>query len=192
MDNKETDTKKNSKSSPLPQPPEQTEKSPRKNGEKVVIKSGFQKTIQTIGIGLLLLLAGFITCTLVFYLPTVEELREAQSKIERLGDIETQLNNLQKDYDLVNKKISIYKTISDASLLDTALSRKDSTRISQQLRYIEEDLGNLMIPEFPEVTNRLQSQYKKIESQAVSDPETAWRELQTFLNDLLLLADNIK
>jgi hypothetical protein len=152
--------------------------------------SKFEALITKIGVWLLFLLIGALAVTLALYLPTLTRLNKAQAEVERLTEIETQYNELLPEYGLAKAQSAVYKTISDASLLHTALIENDSTKADQQMRYVEDDLAALNIPEYPEILQRLQSQFNKIKS--ASTNAAALSELDEFYKDLLLLADNLR
>jgi len=148
--------------------------------------------LQKIGLSLLFLLIGALAVTLALYLPTASQLREVQAEAERLSSIEEQYAALQEDFSRVSRQSEIYKTISSLGLLEAALLSEDSTRINQQLRYVEDDLNRLESDDFAEVQQRLMSQFNKVKSSAISNPPSAVNELHTLLNDLLLFADTLK
>ena len=100
--------------------------------------------------------------------------------------------NCRSDYTKTKEQAGVYKTISDTSLLEVALRANDPTKASQQLRYVEEDLNAMQIAEFPEILQRLQSQFQKIKSSAAGNSTKALEELGEFYTDLLLLADNLE
>lgn len=154
--------------------------------------SKFQKFIRTAGLALLSVLIGMLVITLVLYLPARSDLNTARSELERLSEIEAQYNSLQEKSTLMEKQVSIYKLISNTGVLESALNEGDSTRVSQQLRYIETDLEQLSVPDFPEVVEHLNQQFSQVRAAAISDPQAALDENRIFLNDLLLLADNLE
>lgn len=152
----------------------------------------FETFAQKIGLWLLFLLIGALAVTLALYLPAQSKLNKAQAEVERLTEIETQYNELLPLYGMVRSQAVVYKTISDASLLRVALVENDATKVTQQLRYVEDDLALLADAEFPEILQRLQSQFAKVKSAASTDKTKALTELDEFYKDLLLLADNLK
>jgi hypothetical protein len=152
--------------------------------------SKFETLITKIGVWLLFLLIGALAVTLALYLPTLTKLNRAQTEVERLTGIEAQYNQLLPEYELAKAQSAVYKTISDASLLRTALLENDTTKANQQMRYVEDDLAALNIPEYPEILQRLQSQFNQIKS--ASTNAAALTALDEFYKDLLLLADNLR
>jgi len=152
--------------------------------------SKFESLITKIGVWLLFLLIGALAVTLALYLPTLTRLNRAQAEVERLTEIETQYNQLLPKYELAKAQSAVYKTISDASLLRTALLENDTTKTDQQMRYVEDDLAALNIPDYPEILQRLQSQFGKVKSATTNAASLS--ELDEFYKDLLLLADNLR
>lgn len=145
-----------------------------------------------VGTWLIFLAGGALAVGLVLYLPARSDLNQARTEIERLEEIERQYNDILPRYELTQAQSIVYKTISDMILLREALSGEETTRVSQQLRYVEDDLNDLVIEEYPEILPRLQSQFNKIRSSSSADPDQALEELEDFFNDLLLLADNLE
>lgn len=162
--------------------PKQENKSPSK----------IETLAKKIGTWLLFLLIGALVVTLALYLPAQSKLTKAQAEVDRLAEIETEYNELLPRYELAQAQTLVYKTISDASLLREALVAGDTTRVNQQIRYVEDDLNELTIEEYPEILQRLQSQFSAIRNAAPGNPEQALEELDIFYNDLLLLADNLE
>lgn len=152
--------------------------------------SKFEVMTKKVGLWLVLLLIGALAVTLALYLPTLSRLNNAQTEVGRLTEIETQYNKLLPEFELAKSQSAVYKTMSDASLLRTALLENDITKADQQVRYVEDDLAALNIPEYPEILQRLQSQFNKIKS--ASTNAASLSELDEFYKDLLLLADNLR
>jgi len=148
--------------------------------------------MQKVGLSALFLLIGMLAVALTLYLPAASKLREAQAEVERLSAIETQYITLQEEHVGVRRQASIYKTISSLGLLEAALLGEDRPRISQQLRYVEDDIQRLEAEGFSEVQQRLMSQFNKIRDAALRDPQAALNELRVLLNDLLLFADSLQ
>jgi len=144
-----------------------------------------------VGYSLLFLIVGMLIVALALYLPTRSDLTKAQNELVRLSEIESQYNELQKDYANLEKRTQVYKLISDSALLEPALLQQENTRVSQQLRYMERDLSQLEIPNFAEVKERLESTFSKIQQASTSDLKSARETLQIFISDLLLLVDNL-
>ena len=153
--------------------------------------SAFQSFATKVGLYVLFLALGALAVTLALYLPTAGKLTKAQAEVERLTAIEAQYTELQADYSKVKEQAGVYKTISDTSLLEVALTGKDTTKANQQLRYVEGDINALQITDFPEILQRLQSQFLKIKTNASGNQPKALEELGKFYTDLLLLADNL-
>ncbi|MDP2965501.1 MAG: hypothetical protein Q8N39_05605 [Pelolinea sp.] len=154
--------------------------------------SDFQSFVNKVGLSLLFLALGALAVTLALYLPAASKLNKAQAELGRLTDIETQYTELQANFSQVKEQASVYKTISDTSLLEVALTGNDITKVNQQLRYVEEDLNAMGIADFPEILQRLQSQFLKIKTNASGNQQKALEELGKFYTDLLLLADNLE
>ena len=154
--------------------------------------SAFQSFVNKVGLSLLFLALGALAITLALYLPAANKLNKAQAELGRLADIETQYTELQSNYSKVKEQAGVYKTISDTSLLEVALTNNDTTKANQQLRYVEEDLNAMQIADFPEILQRLQSQFLKIKTSASGNQQKALEELGKFYTDLLLLADNLE
>jgi hypothetical protein len=152
--------------------------------------SKFESLVKKVGLWLLFLLIGALAVTLALYLPAQSKLAKAQVELERLAAIEAQYNDLLPRYELAQAQTLVYKTISDASLLRAALIENDASKASQQLRYVEDDLAALNIPGYPEILQRLQSQFGKLKS--ADNTQQSLKELDEFYKDLLLLADNLR
>ena len=150
----------------------------------------FESLIRKIGVWLLFLLIGVLAVTLALYLPAQSKLNKAQAEVERLAAVEAQYNELLPQYELAQAQSLVYKTISDVSLLRTALLENDASKASQQMRYVEDDLAALNIPTYPEILQRLQSQFGKLKT--TDNAQLSITELDEFYKDLLLLADNLK
>ena len=153
--------------------------------------SAFRSFINKVGLSLLFLVLGALAITVALYLPAASKQNKAQAEMARLAEIETQYIQLQADYNNVKEQAGVYKTISDTSLLEVALTNNDTTKVNQQLRYVEEDLNAMQMADFPDTLKRLQSQFMKIKTTASGNQQKALEELGKFYNDLLLLADNL-
>lgn len=154
-------------------------------------KSAFQSMLKQIGLGLLFLIIGMLAILLALYLPITNKLKEAQVELNRLIPLETQYLDLQESYSKIQAQSLLYKVMSNTSLLRVALEDNDSSRANQYISYIEEDLNQMEINEFPEMPDNLLTQFNKVKSNITSDRLTAIEELQEFYNDLLLLSDNL-
>lgn len=167
--------------------PQSTAPSPKPEKSR---PSKFEALITKIGVWLLFLLIGALAVTLTLYLPAQTKLNNALAEIERLSEIENEYNAILPQFGQAKTQSVLYKTISDTILLQTALTENDSTKTAQQLRYVEEDLTALYITGYPEILQRLQSQFNKIKS--ASTNAASLSELDEFYKDLLLLADNLR
>jgi len=163
-----------------------------KEAPKKQAPSKLKGALRQVGIWVLCLLIGALAVALPLYLPTRSQLQQALSDVERLSEIERQYNELLPKYQLTKDQATLYKTLSDALILRAAVENKDTTKINQQLRYLEDDLSQLEVPDFPEILQRLQGQFSKVKSAIPSESEKALAELDEFYKDLLLLADNLR
>jgi hypothetical protein len=154
--------------------------------------SKFQSLVNRVTLVLASLVIGALAILLALYLPALNKLNKAQVEVVRLANIETQYTELQANYSKVKEQAVVYKTISDTNLLESALTSNDTTKANQQLRYVEEDLKAMQIVNFPEILQRLQSQFLMVKSNTVGNPQKAMEELGKFYTDLLMLADNLK
>jgi hypothetical protein len=181
---------------PIPEEPIQTpvtEAAPEKPAKRGKMKvSKFQSIVNTITLVLVCLVIGALGILVPLFLPLRSKLNNAEAELARLSTVEAQYNEQQTNYTKAKEQVSVYKTISDTSLLEAALTSNDTTKVNQQLRYVEEDLNGMQIPEYPEILARLQSQFLKIKNNASSSPSQALSDLGEFYKDLLLLADNLK
>lgn len=152
----------------------------------------FQATIKKIGFALLFLLIGALIVVLSLYLPTVSSLKKAQTELDRLIPMEADYISLQEDYQITSTQANVYKILSNTTLLQIALVDNNTSRINQTIRYVEEGLENLSVPEFPDHPAALSSQFSKVKSYVAADRLKAIDALQDFHNDLLLLIDNLE
>ena len=172
--------------------PGETEKKEKTSQPAVRKDKGGALLLQKIGLSLLFLLIGALAVTLALYLPAASQLRDAQSEVARLTAVEEEYTQLQADYSRASRQSAIYKAISSMGLLESALLSEDSTRINQQLRYVQDDLERLEADDFAEVQQRLTTQFGKVRASASNDPAAAINELRALLNDLLLFADTLE
>jgi len=179
-------TESSARQAALPGKPE------KRGGFKKIPVSKFQKIVNTITLILVCLVIGALAILLFLYLPKLTAFNKAEAELARLSQVEADYTELQAKYGKTEQQYGIYKTISDTNLLETALIALDSTKINQQLRYVEEDLNTLKITEFPEIMQRLQSQFAKVKTSAIGNPKSALEELSKFNTDLLQLAGNLK
>jgi hypothetical protein len=159
---------------------------------KKIPVSKFQKIVNTITLILVCLVVGALAVLLGLYLPKLSAFNKAEVELARLTQVEADYTALQAKFSNTEQQYGVYKTISDTNLLETALAELDTTKANQQLRYVEEDLNTLKITDFPEIMQRLQSQFLKIKTSAAGNPKTALEELGKFNTDLLQLAGNLK
>ncbi len=152
----------------------------------------FQATIKKIGFAFLFLLIGALAVVLSLYLPTESTLKKAQTELDRLIPMEAEYISLKADYQAASTQASVYKILSNTTLLQIALVDNKTSRVNQTIRYVEEGLDNLIVPEFPDHPAALSSQFSKVKSYIASDRLKAINELQDFHNDLLLLIDNLE
>lgn len=169
-----------------------TEGKPLAPKQEKTAPSKIASLMKNVGLWLIFLLIGALAVALPLYLPARANLNQAQAEIERLTEIEGQYNELLPKFDLAKAQSTVYKIISDTSLLRSALTEKDTTKANQQLRYVEDDLNKLAIAEYPEILQRLQSQFDKLKASTPSNNEKALTELDEFYKDLLQLADNLE
>lgn len=155
-------------------------------------KSFMRDSIKKIGYALLFLLIGALITGLALYLPTQIKLKTTRAEVDRLQPIETEYIALVQEHEIVSARSGVYKTLSDTSMLHVALGNNDSNRIDQYIRYVEEDLKNLTIPNFPDLPSSLTNQFAKVITSAGSNRPKAINELQDFQNDLLLVVDNLE
>lgn len=159
-------------------------------------KKGMQTLLQKVGLSLLFLLIGMLIATLVLYLPAASKLKDvqgelgsAQAEVDRLTSVEAAYAQLQDQHALTTSQLGVYKTISDLGLLESALLSGDTTRVSQQLRYVEDDLNRMQMTGFADIQQRLVSQFRKVKASAASDPQTALKEVLVLREDLRLFAE---
>ena len=175
---------------------ESTPIGPKKDdsGEKKKSASAIfiNNSLRSIGFSLLFFFLGALIVGLVLYLPTDSKLRAAEAELNRLYPIEEEFIQLTEDYGQVSAQRVVYKMLSNASLLQVALENDTSGRIKQYIRYIEEDLINLTLSDFPDIPASLTDQFSQVTEKVSSDRPGALRELQSFQNDLLLLMDNLE
>lgn len=166
---------------------------PEKPGKpKKMPVSTFNRIVNTIFLILSMLVLGALIVIFALYLPRLGEFNKSKAELERLATVEAAYNTLQGDYARVSRQSAVYKTISDAGLLQGALETGENTKTNQQLRYVEEDLAKLELADFPEIQQRLQSQFLMVKANAAGNPQKALEELEKLNTDLLMLAANLK
>ncbi len=165
-----------------------------KNIDKKKVKndSGLKRSLRKVGYWFLFFLLGALIVGLVFYLPANSKLNEAQTELERLTGIESDYENLIVNFERADSERKIYKILANASQMHIALVSNNTDRLDQYVSYIEEDLSDLSIPNFPELPGNLQDQFMQVNNKIPGDRTGALEELQIFQNDLLLLIDNLK
>lgn len=181
----------------LPQENAVVEETPKKQPK--ARSTGFQVLLQKIGLSLLFLLFGMLIATLVLYLPTDNSLKEAkveleaaQAEVDRLATIEDQYAQLQDANSKITSQLAVYKTVGNLGLLESALLSNDTTRITQQLRYVEDDLNRIQIDGFADIQQRLIVQFRKVKAAATSDVPAALRELLVLREDVRLFSENLE
>lgn len=165
---------------------------PTNNKKSSQTRSFLQDSFKKIGYALLFLLIGALIVGLAFYLPTQTDLKTARAEVDRLQSIETEHIALVQEHETISARSGVYKTLSDTSMLHVALVNNDSDRIDQYIRYVEEDLKKLSVPNFPDLPSSLSNQFAKVITSTVSNRQKAINELQDFQNDLLLVVDNLE
>jgi len=155
-------------------------------------KTGMQKAFGNIGMLFLAFLFGALVVTLVLYLPAANDLRETQTELERLSQIESDFDELNQAYQATSAKAGLYEILNNTSLLQIALTNKQSDRINQYLQYLEEDIGSLELAAFPDIPENLSSQFQKINAIIKNKPQQAMDDLESFQKDILVLIDNLE
>jgi len=174
----------------IPGEGEQPEKSPQeKLGQR---KKFLQTTMRKIGFALLFLFIGALITVLALYLPVVSELKAARNELDRLVPLETEYISQQDEFQTTANLADVYKILSNANLLQISLEENKTSRINQYIQYIEEDLKNLAVPKFSEIPDDLSVQFSKVKSNVQEDRLMSINELRVFINDLLLLIDNLE
>lgn len=178
-----------------PQPDAKTEASQtaaKPEAPKTKKKSGFQVALKQVGLALLFLVIGMLAILLALYLPTSNKLKTAQSELDRLVPMETQYVALQQSYAKTEQRALVYKLMSDTSQLKNALDESDTNKTSQSLTYIEEDLSQLDLSQFPDLPTSLNAQFEKIKTSISSKSTSTSSEVDKFYNALLTLSDNLQ
>ncbi len=148
--------------------------------------------LQQAGLALLFLVIGMLAILLAFYLPAANQLKQAQTELDRLVPMETQYIELQGVYAEIQAQTLVYKMMSNTSQLKEALTDKDTNKVTQQLTYIEEDLSQLELSNFPDLPASLITQFEKVKTSISSSSTTAGSEVEKFYNALLNLSDNLQ
>jgi hypothetical protein len=151
-----------------------------------------QDSLRKIGFALFFFLIGALVVGIALYLPTQTKLKTAQSEVDRLQPIESDYLVLTENYAIIQARTDLYKTLSDTSMLNIALVNNEPNRINQYIRYVEEDLNNLSIPNFPDLSSSLIDQFSEVTSITTSNRTKAIDKLGDFQSDLLLAADNLE
>ena len=180
----------NEKTAPKTEPQSQPLKSSAVQPKKK--PSGFQLVLRQIGLALLFLLIGMLGILLALYLPANRQLKNAQAELDRLKPIETQYTDLQQSYTRMEAQTLVYKLMSDTSQLKEALNENDSFKATQQLTYIEQDLGKLELSSYPDLPASLNGQFTKIKTSVSGNSTSAGSDVDKFYNALLNLLDNLQ
>lgn len=154
--------------------------------------SGFQVVLKQVGLALLFLVIGMLGILLALYLPASRDLKNAQTELERLVPIETQYVELQQSSAKTEQQGLVYKLMSETTQLRSALDESDNNKVTQYLTYMEEDLSQLDLSQFPDLPTSLSSQFEKIKTSISSTPTSAVSEVDKFYNSLLTLSDNLQ
>jgi hypothetical protein len=187
------------------------EKTPKKAPGK------FNRFLQAVGIGILLLALGAAALFFAVYQPRANELNaqiktlqanvttadakvtSANSEIDRLKTVEADLAkaksdivSLQAGLDKASAKKSVYEIQSNVNTARIALLNNDSARAEQSITYLIQNLNSLAVPAFPDITKNLETRLAGIQTTITTDKIKALADLEALFNDLVLLADNIK
>jgi hypothetical protein len=154
-------------------------------------KSAIQSVLMQVGWSLLFLVIGMLVILIALYFPTSSKLKSAQTELDRLVPMETEYLDLQKTYANAEAQVLVYKLMSNTSKLQEVLLKNDLNRTKQYLDYIEEDLNQLKLSEFPELPASFIAQFEKVKTSINSNSITAADDLEEFYNDMLRLADNL-
>jgi len=154
--------------------------------------SGFQVVLRQAGLALLFLVIGMLGVLLALYLPASRELKDAQTELARLVPIETQYVELQQSSARMEQQALVYKLMSEATQLRSALDENDSNKATQYLTYMEEDLNQLDLSDFPDLPTSLVDQFTKIKTNVDNNAVSAGSEVDKFYNALLALSDNLQ
>jgi cell division septal protein FtsQ len=154
--------------------------------------SGFQVVLKQVGLALLFLVIGMLGVLLALYLPASRDLKNAQTELERLVPIEAQYAELQQSSAKTEQQGLVYKLMSETTQLRSALDESDNNKVTQYLTYMEEDLSQLDLSQFPDLPTSLSSQFEKIKTSISSTPTSAVSEVDKFYNSLLTLSDNLQ
>lgn len=152
----------------------------------------FNRSLRKIGFALLFLFIGALAVSLTLYLPTNSKLQAAQSELERLSPMEAEYEELKITAENLSIHSAVYKILGNASMMRIALVDIDTNRVNQYIRYIEDDLADMEILDYPDLPVSLSNQFAKVTAKITSDRMGSLDELQSFQNDLLLLIDNLK
>jgi len=190
--NAEKNTEKLSELQPEQEKAAEKEEKILKNKKPSQTKAFMQDSLRKIGFALLFFLIGALLIGIALYLPTQTNLKTARAEVDRLQPIEADYLVLVEEHDIIQARSGVYKTLSDTSLLHAALVNNESYRIKQYIRYVEEDLNNLIIPNFPDLPSALINQFAEVTTAAASNHTKAIDKLQDFQSDLLLAIDNLE
>jgi hypothetical protein len=154
--------------------------------------SAFQVVLKQVGLALLFLVIGMLGVLLALFLPASRDLKDAQTELERLVPIETQYVELQQSSAKIEQQGLVYKLMSETTQLRSALDEGDSNKTTQYLTYMEEDLSQMDLSQFPDLPTSLTDQFNKIRTSISSTPTSAVSEVDKFYNSLLTLSDNLQ
>jgi len=185
MNTDELNTNVSNEQNPTIEPEKKT-----KGGTKAK-PSGFNTMLRKIGFGFLFLLLGALIVGLALYLPANSNLRAAEAELERLLPIESAYEDLLVEHEELSIQRLVYKILANANQMHIALLNEDSSRVAQYRQYIEDDLSNLSVPDFPDISESLQKQFSKVTEKRTTDKSGAIEALQVFQNDLIVLIDNL-
>jgi len=176
---------------PVGEKVEKKEESKPKSKQPGRTKLFMQDSLRKIGFAVLFTLIGALLIGITLYLPAQTKFKTALTELDRLQPIEAEYQVLVEEQAINQARTGLYKTLSDTSMLHIVLVNNQPNRINQNVRYVEEDLKNLIIPNFPDLPSTLISQFAEVAIIAASNQLKAIEKLGDFQNDLLLAADNL-
>jgi len=154
--------------------------------------SNINTLLRKIGFSFLFFLLGALVVGLALYLPAYSNLQKANAELEELRPIESAYEELVSEHEHVTTQRLIYKILANASQMQVALVNEDKDRIDQYFQYMEADLAELSIPDFPDQPKSLQDQLTRVSDNGFKNKQDTLQALQLFQNDLLLLIDNLE
>jgi len=171
---------------------EPVKNTPSDAGKKKGKGAKINSLVRKIGVWMLIFLFGALVVGLTLYLPVNSKLREAEAEIERLRPIENAYEDLMPEFEQVSNQRSIYKLLANSSQMHMAIINERDIQVNRYITYIEDDLSNLTLIEFPDLPNSLQEQFSLVTKEISGNRTDAIEELQKFQNDLLVLIDNLE